>query len=132
MADSGALYRYEVVPRKMLTGAIRKGLNDEEWKIKVHTMALMLMFPLPLDYDLTRTVSDNIYDDRWPVRMMAIYLLSKSQGDQFKPVLDWTAKYDLNQYVRLMVIALGAEVPEALKEEPPLEEDAVREAQETF
>jgi hypothetical protein len=44
--------------------------------------------------------------------MMALYLLSNLQGDSFKQVLDWTAKYDLSLFVQRMAIALGAEVPQ--------------------
>ena len=121
MAESGPLYQYAEMGQTFLTSAVTRSLRDEEWKIKVHTMAAMLLFPTPLDYELTRTVSENIYDDYWPVRMMTLYLLSKKkgQGEQFKQVLDWTAKYDSHPLVRTMVIALGAEKPEAPEMEPP-------------
>ncbi len=112
MAKSKLSYRPVHVEQALLTGAIRRSLADEDWKVKLQTMAAMLLFPGPLDYDLTRAASENLNDSHWPVRMMALYLLSNLQGDSFKQVLDWTAKYDLSSFVRKMAIALGAEVPQ--------------------
>jgi len=112
MSKSKLSYRPVHVERALLTDAIRRSLTDEDWKVKLQTMAAMLLFPAPLDYNLTRAVSENLNDSHWPVRMMALYLLSNLQGDVFKQVLDWTAKYDSNVTVQSMAIALGAEAPQ--------------------
>jgi hypothetical protein len=118
MAESGASYRIVHVEQTLLTDAVRKSLADEDWMVKLQTMAAMLPFPVAPDYDLTRAVSDNLGDSNWPVRVMALYLLSSLQGDAFKPVLDWTAKYDVNSSVRNTAIALGADAPQVV---PPPE-----------
>ena len=111
-AGSGASYRRFHVEPALLTDAVRKSLTDEDWKVKLQTMAAMVLFPAAPSYDLTRAVSENLSDRHWPVRMMALYLLSSLQPDAFKPVLDWTAKYDQNMAVRNMAVALGADMPQ--------------------
>jgi len=110
--ESAASYRRFRVEPALLNDAVRKSLTDQDWKVKLHTMAAMMPFPAPPSYDLTRAVSQNLSDRHWPVRMMALYLLSSLQPDAFKPVLDWTAKYDQNMSVRNMAVALGADMPQ--------------------
>jgi hypothetical protein len=56
--------------------------------------------------------------------MMSLYLLSKHQAGGFKPVLDWAAKYDSQEYVRGMAIALGGD-------RPPEETEETKKAEET-
>jgi hypothetical protein len=82
-------------------------------------MAAMLILPMPMDYKLTRAASYNLNDDNWPVRMMALYLLSKSQGAEFKKVLDWTAKYDPDRFVSGFAVALGGQAPPQQPKQPP-------------
>jgi len=89
----------------LLESAMKRNLADPDWVVRIHTMAAML--PLKLDYELTAAVADSLDDSRWPVRMMALYLLTKSQGTKFQKVLDWTAKQDQNEYVRQMASALS-------------------------
>jgi tetratricopeptide (TPR) repeat protein len=117
MAESGTSYQLMHVEQTLLIDAVRKSLADEDWQVKLQTMAAMLPFPVAPDYDLTRAVSDNLGDSNWPVRVMALYLLSSLQGDAFKPVLDWTAKYDPVSQVRNMAVALGADAPQV--NQPP-------------
>jgi len=83
---------------------LRNPANDQ-WVVKVHTMAEMLS--LPLDYDLISAVAKNLNDTNWPVRMMAVYLLTTTTDSNFDNVLDWTAKNDSSKPVRDMAIALG-------------------------
>ncbi len=78
---------------------------EGHWVVKVHTMAEMLS--LPLDHELISVVAENLNNTDWPVRMMAVYLLAKSSDGRFDRVLDWAAKYDSNELVRSMAIALG-------------------------
>ncbi len=92
----------------LLKSALIHNLIRDGWVAKVHTMAGMLS--LPLDYELTSAVAENLNDTYWPARMMAIYLLAKRQDSDFGKVLDWTAKYDSSKLVRDMAIALGAPV----------------------
>ncbi len=89
-------------------------LDDEDWVVKVHTMAGMLS--LPLDYELMNAVAENLNDTHWPTRLMAVYLLAKNQGGGFAKVLNWTAKYDSEKLVRDMAITLGAAEPQ---DQPP-------------
>jgi len=91
-------------------------LDDDDWVVKVDTMARLLS--LPLDYELISGAAKNLNDTHWPARMMAVYLLAKNQNSNFAKVLDWTAKYDLSKLVRDMAIALGAGVPEKAGVEP--------------
>ena len=76
---------------------------------------MAVMLDLTLDYELIEAVSQNLDDTHWPVRMMSLYLLAKLRNSNFKKVLDWTAKYDSNELVRDMAIALGTAVPEEQK-----------------
>ena len=81
---------------------LRPGQN--EWAVKVYTMAEML--PLPLDHELLKVVAENLNHTKWPVRMMAMYLLAGKQQGVFDKVLDWTVQNDPSQSVRDMAGAL--------------------------
>ena len=93
----------------LLQSALIHNLTLEDWVARVHTMGGMIT--LPLDYELTNAVAVNLNEAHWPARLMAVYLLSKSQNHDFGKVLDWTAKHDSSQFVRDMAIALGATAP---------------------
>jgi len=117
MAERQPLYKFmyaDWMPA-LLKSALRYNLADDDWTVRVHTMAAML--PLTLDYELINAVAENLDDNHWPVRLTAAYLLAKAQGDDFGKVLDWKAKYDSNNLVRDMTIALGAVNPQ-LKQPP--------------
>ncbi len=81
-----------------------RNFADGEWVVKVHTMAEMIS--LPLDYELISAVAKNLNNENWPVRMMAVYVLTKTPEGNFDKVVDWTAKNDSNKLVRDMAIAL--------------------------
>lgn len=114
MAEHGTLYKFKYadwMPALLKSALLHEsGLlrnpTDNEWAVKVHTMADMLS--LPLDHELTSAVAENLNNNNWPVRMMAIYLLAQNQGTRFSKVLDWSAQYDPNKLVRDMAVALGA------------------------
>jgi len=78
---------------------------DTEWVVKVYTMAEMLS--LELDFELMNSVAENLNDARWPVRMMAMYLLAKSPGSGFEKVLDSIGSTDPSGSVRAMALALS-------------------------
>jgi len=84
---------------------------EEEWVVKVHAMAEML--ELPLDFELISAVAENLNNTKWPVRLMAMCLLAKSQGSRFGKVLDSTARNDPNRHVRDMAAVLGRSVSSA-------------------
>jgi len=104
------LYRFlyadwmQPLSRSALSELLRNPANDQ-WVVKVHTMAEMLS--LPLDYELISAVAKNLDNTNWTVRMMAIYLLTTTTDSNFDNVLDWTAKNDSSKLVRDMAIALG-------------------------
>lgn len=116
--------------RNMFRNALlhEKGLlrnpDQAEWLVKAHTMAEMLY--LPLDYELVQTVAENLDNSSWPVRMMAVYLLGKTQQGKFDKVLESKATYDTNERVREMAIALGAKgIERPAVETPPKTEETV-------
>jgi tetratricopeptide (TPR) repeat protein len=78
---------------------------EDEWVVKVHTMADMLS--LPMDHELISAVAENMNHTKWPVRLMAIYLLNTIPDNQFNQVLSWTAKNDPSKAVRDMAIVLA-------------------------
>jgi len=81
----------------------------DEWPVKVHTMADMLS--LPMDHEIISAVAENMNSTQWPVRLMAVYLLSTIPDSRFDQVLDWTAKNDPSKTVRDMAIVLGRDLP---------------------
>jgi tetratricopeptide (TPR) repeat protein len=85
-------------------GLLHNSTNGQ-WIVKVHTMAEMLS--LPLDFELISAVAKNLDDTNWTVRMMAVYLLSKTNDRNFDKLLEWTAKNDASKPVRDLAIALG-------------------------
>jgi hypothetical protein len=89
------------------TGLLRNS-SKEQWIVKVHTMADMLT--LPMDYELTSAVAMNLNSPNWTVRLMALYLLSKTNDRNFDKVLDWTAKNDSNEHIRDMASALSGSI----------------------
>ncbi|UCG60210.1 MAG: hypothetical protein JSU70_11935 [Phycisphaerales bacterium] len=121
MAAHGTLYRFKYadwMPALLKNALIHESgllLNptDDEWIVKVHAMAEMLS--LPLDQELTVAVADNLNNTHWPVRLMTIYLLSRTADGEFDRVLGWAAEYDSNELVRNMAAALGADQPGTLR-----------------
>jgi len=85
------------------SGLLRNPENGE-WVVKVHTMAEMIY--LPMDHELVAAVSENLNNSNWPVRLMSVYLLAKTQKGRFDNVLKWAARYDTNEFVREMATYL--------------------------
>jgi hypothetical protein len=95
----------------MLETALTQSLIDSDWVVRIHSMAAIA--DLPLDYKLTNAVAAGLNDQRWPTRMMAVWLLAQKQSDNFTKVLDHTAQYDDRNFVRSMAIAFGAKTAPA-------------------
>jgi hypothetical protein len=106
------LYRFAYADwmPELLKSGLAFNLRDDDWIVRVHATADVLQ--LPLDYQMTRVVAENLNHTHWPCRLMAVLLLGGSQGDNFRDVLDWTARYDANPLVQRMAVALGGEEPE--------------------
>ena len=83
---------------------------EDEWVVKVHAMADMLS--LPMDHELISAVAENMNHNKWPVRMMAIYLLNTIPDNQFNQVLSWITRNDPSKTVRDMAIVLAGNLPE--------------------
>lgn len=111
MARHGALYPYRYaawLPNLLRSALLEEtGLllspNDSDWPVKVNAMADLLS--MSLDSDLAAAVGKNLNRRQWPVRMMAIYLLGATQGEEFDRVLDWMAQSDPSDLVRAMAAA---------------------------
>jgi hypothetical protein len=119
LASGGPLYRYRLVDRTVLVDALRRGLNDASWKVRLHVIASLWSVGEPLDYDLILAVSRNLQHEQWPMRLGSLVLLERSQGSGFAKVLDWTAQYDAHAVVRAMAVTMGGEAPEPTKPEAP-------------
>lgn len=112
-------YRMMSVEPQLLRSGLAKCLTDENWALKVETM--LLLADLPLDYNLTNAVSENLNSNFWPVRMTSLWLLGKDQDPAFKKVRDWTAENDSDTMVIEMAVALGAPVPKRVEETAAVE-----------
>jgi len=124
MTDRQPVYKFTYADwmPALLKSALQHNLTDDDWIVKVNTMADML--PLPLDYDILNTLAENLNDAHWPVRMMAVFLLAKNQNTGFNKVLDWTAEYDSSSLVRDMAVALGAALPPPPPAQQPTQQPA--------
>jgi hypothetical protein len=115
MAGRDALYpfRYaEWMPgllRSALTGdpGLLLGGGQDDWIVAVHTMADMLS--MPIDEQLAAAVARDLNHPKWPVRLMAIYLLANAGPGDFQQVLDWFARNDASEFVRLMAGTLRSD-----------------------
>lgn len=116
--DTGLPYETSKVELPILTSTIRKGLNDEDWTVKIQTMAALMPMRHNMEFSFINSISECLYDDQWPSRLMASYLLGSTQGAEFKPVLDSRAESDPEEIVRqfaqaMKVLNFGADpVPE--------------------
>ncbi|MBW8016928.1 MAG: HEAT repeat domain-containing protein [Planctomycetes bacterium] len=102
----GGKYRIVPVQRSVLTGAIRKNIADDDWMIKTAGISHLLDFRPPVDFEITKVVSENLNHSKWPVRMVALHMLSITQGNRFLPVLQWKAKNDPDLNVRRLAESL--------------------------
>lgn len=108
-------YRFVRAEPTLLIDAVRRLLADEDWIIRLRTLSTLTDVSLTLDPALIGSVSENLSHERWPVRMMSLYILSTLESKNFDSVLNWVARYDTNPQVRQMARALGA----AAEEENP-------------
>jgi tetratricopeptide (TPR) repeat protein len=99
-------YRYIKADQTLLVDTVRKALVDENWKVRVQTMDSLMVMAIPLEFGMVRELSQNLNHEQWPVRLMAMLVLAKSQPGTFDKVLEWAAQYDPYWLNRRMAIAL--------------------------
>jgi len=100
-------YRFARAEPQLLTDAIRRLLADKDWMIRMQTLATLADVSLPIDYSLVSSVSENLSHEKWPVRMLALTILSAQESKNFQSVLEWTARNDTHPLNRQMGAALG-------------------------
>lgn len=111
MANREPLYKFaykEWMP-DMLKSALIANLSDKNWIVRANTLASL--YPLPLDYSLTKVVSNNLQDSQWPVRLLAVAVLSKNQSDNFSKVRQWIAKHDSDELVKHLASVYESQTP---------------------
>ena len=117
MFEHGTLYpfRYQEWLPNLLRSALLSetgllvGGGPDEWVVQVNTMADMLS--MSVDRELAEAVAKNLLHSHWPVRLMAVYLLAGSSGDDFAKVLVWVAESDAGDLVRRLAVALRSGPP---------------------
>ncbi len=105
---SHADFQHVKVPQELLQDAVRRALKDESWKIRIQALECLASLSMPLDSQLIEDISQNLNHEKWPVRLIAMYLLANMQPQTFQNVLDWTAQHDPYPINRRMAVALGA------------------------
>jgi len=93
--------------------------GEDNWVLAVHAMADVL--GMPLDEEITAALAKNMSHPKWPVRMMALYVLGNGTGGDFQKVSDWFALNDPSEYVRGMAAALRSAQPPATMPTGPLQ-----------
>jgi len=105
LSVSGPRYRFMYAESELLSSAITRCLAEDDWVLKVQTMAALLK--LKLDYRLTEAVSVELHNRYWPARLMAVFILAANQGKDFIPVLEWTTNNDSSSVVKGMAAVLA-------------------------
>lgn len=111
-------YRFVRAQPELLLDAIRRLLADEDWLIRLQTLSTFTDVTLPMDRALLSSISDNLANDHWPVRMLALFVLSAESSSNFDKVLDWNARYDPYALNRQMAAALGGQESPERQAEP--------------
>jgi len=89
---------------EMLRSGIIHTLDSADWTVRTHAAAYLVH--LPLDYEFAEALSNCLNEGNWPLRLISLYTLAKSDSD-FQQVLNHSAMYDQNELVRSMAVALG-------------------------
>ncbi|MFA6186838.1 MAG: hypothetical protein WC770_06480 [Phycisphaerae bacterium] len=104
LRQNGTSYKFIYAEPELLSSALARCLVENDWVLKVQTMAAMQM--LKLDYRMTEAVSKDLQNPYWPVRLIAVFILAKNQQN-FTPVLAWTQQNDPHPLVRQMASILA-------------------------
>lgn len=106
LAEMKNRYRFLYCEPGLLTSALSRCLDEDDWVLKVETISALRY--VKLDYRLLEAVSEQLEYKDWPVRLMSIFILSDKQGDNFIPVLKWINTNDSSQLVKDMAAELSA------------------------
>ena len=105
--EPGRRYSSFSVEPSFLTNVITNNIGNDDWMVKTGAMYNLLDLRPPLDDEITLAVSENVNDKNWPVRMVALYMLSRTQSNSFRPVLEWKANNDPHMNVRRLAEVLS-------------------------
>ena len=114
----GTHFKYVRVEPSLLVDSVRRGLRDENWKIRIQVLNSLISLEIPLDPDMIQDISTNLNHEKWPVRLMAMVLLARDNTASFRQVLDWMAQHDPYPLNRRMALALGAAEEKPTAEAP--------------
>jgi tetratricopeptide (TPR) repeat protein len=122
-AKSKISYRHNQVDPVVYLDALRRCLGSEDWIVVATTLSVLDAMPDPIPYEMVQAISPLLQNPNWPVRMMAMDLLSRSGPGQFQKVLDWAAASDPYPLVKELALSFrGKQVlsaPENPASEPP-------------
>lgn len=126
---SGAEYKFVYAEPELLTSALARCLSENDWVLKVQTIATMLI--IKLDYRLTDALSEELNNSNWPVRLISEYILSKNGDEKFKPVLAWMAQNDPNPKVANLAVILSgtAQNPQQTQDKTAVDSNSVKQAE---
>ncbi|OQA03422.1 MAG: hypothetical protein BWY69_00469 [Planctomycetes bacterium ADurb.Bin401] len=106
LAGMSNRYRFLYCEPGLLTSALSRCLNEDDWVLKVEAMASLQN--IRLDYRLIESISAQLDYKDWPVRLLSLFILSDKQGENFLPVLEWVNKNENDPLVKEMAAALSS------------------------
>ncbi|NLH15221.1 MAG: hypothetical protein GX455_01450 [Phycisphaerae bacterium] len=106
---SGIPYRYYQIDPVVYLDALRLCLGNEDWVVVTTTLSVLDAMSDPVPYEMVQIVSPLLHNPNWPVRMMAMNLLSRSGPGQFQKVLDWIAASDTHPLVKDLAKTMGVQ-----------------------
>lgn len=104
LANMKNRYKFLYCEPGLLTSALSKCLLEDDWVLKVQTMAALQ--DVNPDYRLIEAISSQLDYKDWPVRLVSVFTLAQKQGSSFQPVVQWVNSNDSNQLVRDMTAEL--------------------------
>jgi tetratricopeptide (TPR) repeat protein len=100
-------YKFLYCEPGLLTSAMAKCLLEDDWVLKVHTMAALQ--DVNLDYRLIDAISAQLDYKDWPVRLISVFTLAEKQGGGFQEVVKWVNSNDSSPLVKDMTAELMAD-----------------------
>ncbi|HBG27521.1 MAG: hypothetical protein A2Y10_18180 [Planctomycetes bacterium GWF2_41_51] len=105
LAAMSTRYRFLYCEPGLLTSALARCLNEDDWVLKVETMAALQN--VKLDYRLIESISAQLDYKEWPVRLLSLFILADKQGPNFLPVLEWIKKNESDPLVKDLAAVLS-------------------------